>query len=228
MKFSLIDFNFSFVTGHWDYCDDGDCGPRHWPNANGLKQSPINIDLCSIKPKCDCEPFKFIHYAHPFSGEIVNNGHSVQITPKFICDIPEVSGGGLDQAYRLVQYHFHWSQQDSEGSEHTIAGLHYPVELHLVHKGVTDPEKIAVFAVFFILGDDNQALKVEADLLSEILDPSNSTKIEHAIVENKLPHNRKSFWRYDGSLTTPPCSECVTWTIFTEPVQITKEQVGYF
>ncbi|VDM49152.1 unnamed protein product [Toxocara canis] len=203
-------------------------GPCHWPNANGQHQSPINIDLSCVKHITDCAPLKFIHYAHPVHGEIVNNGHSVQVTPQFVSDVPELSGGGLDQAYRLVQYHFHWAQHDNEGSEHTLAGLHYPAELHLVHKGVTDPEKIAVVGVFLILGDDDKALKVEAGVLNKIVEPSKTTTIEHASLQHKLPHNMKSFWRYTGSLTTPPCSECVTWTIFTEPVSITKEQLAMF
>uniref|UniRef100_A0A915AAJ9 Carbonic anhydrase n=1 Tax=Parascaris univalens TaxID=6257 RepID=A0A915AAJ9_PARUN len=214
--------------GHWDYCDDGECGPCHWPNANGLHQSPINIDLGCVKRVTNYAPLKFHHYSHPFNGEIVNNGHSIQVTPQFTSDVPKISGGGLDQVYHLVQYHFHWGQQDSEGSEHTLAGLHYPAELHLVHKGDSDPEKIAVVAVFLILGGDDKALKVEAGMLDKVAVPSKSATIEHAVVEHKLPHNRNSFWRYTGSLTTPPCSEGVTWTVFTEPVSITKEQLALF
>uniref|UniRef100_A0A0M3HYF4 Carbonic anhydrase n=1 Tax=Ascaris lumbricoides TaxID=6252 RepID=A0A0M3HYF4_ASCLU len=203
-------------------------GPCHWPNANGLHQSPINIDLGCVKRVTNYAPLKFHHYSHPFNGEIVNNGHSVQITPQFTSDAPKISGGGLDQVYHLVQYHFHWGQQDSEGSEHTLAGLHYPAELHLVHKGDSDPEKIAVVAVFLILGSDDKALKVEAGMLEKVAIPSSSATIEHAVVEHKLPHNKNSFWRYTGSLTTPPCSEGVTWTVFTEPVSITKEQLALF
>uniref|UniRef100_F1LCF3 carbonic anhydrase n=1 Tax=Ascaris suum TaxID=6253 RepID=F1LCF3_ASCSU len=62
-------------------------------------------------------------------------------------------------------------------------------------------------------------------MLDKVAIPSSSATIEHAVVEHKLPHNKNSFWRYTGSLTTPPCSEGVTWTVFTEPVSITKEQV---
>lgn len=58
------------------------------------------------------------------------------------------------------------------GSEYTLAGLHYPAELHLVHEGLTNPKKIAVIGVFFVLGDDDKALHQECAVLNKIIDPS--------------------------------------------------------
>ncbi|CAG9537956.1 unnamed protein product [Cercopithifilaria johnstoni] len=212
---------------NWDYNEEGKCGPRYWPNANGRYQSPINLDLCLMKYST-VEPLKFQNYDMKLKGEIVNNGHSVQVNPHFESKVPKIGGGGLDQIYRLVQYHFHWGLHDNEGSEHTLAGLHYPIELHLVHEGITNPNKLAVIGVFFVLGFDDKALFQECTVLNKIIDPAQGQPIEEILLDDKLPKNRKSFWRYTGSLTTPPCSEIVTWTIFTEPIAITKLQLALF
>ncbi|MFH4984762.1 hypothetical protein AB6A40_011471, partial [Gnathostoma spinigerum] len=112
------------------------------------------------------------------------------------------------------------------GSEHTLGGLRYPAEMHLVHKGVDNPEKFAVVGVFLIVGNDGKALKVEENVLSKITEPSNKSHISQLKMQDKLPTNTKSFWRYNGSLTTPPCTECVTWTLFTEPISILPQQLA--
>ncbi|VDK57655.1 unnamed protein product [Gongylonema pulchrum] len=145
-------------------------GPCHWPNADGHQQSPVNLDLGLIK-HASAESLNFLNYNKGFEGEITNNGHSVQVTPHTENVWPEIHGGGLDQAYRLAQYHFHWGQHDNEGSEHTLAGLHYPAELHLVHKGVENAEKIVVVGVFLILGDDDKPLHPESIVLQKVIEP---------------------------------------------------------
>ncbi|VDM96725.1 unnamed protein product [Thelazia callipaeda] len=211
--------------GHWNYSEESENGPNNWPNADGLNQSPINLDLNLMK-YTTANPLKFINYNIKLEGEIVNTGHSVQVLPKFGDKVPKILGGDLDQTYHLVQYHFHWGLHDNEGSEHTLAGLHYPAELHLVHEGITNSSKLAVIGVFFTIGEENQALYPESTVLHKITDPAQSQTIEGILLKDKLPKNTKTFWRYDGSLTTPPCSEVVTWTIFTEPITITKFQLA--
>jgi carbonic anhydrase len=79
---------------------------------------------------------------------------TVQFLPDPQVEPPEIYGGKLDQNYRFIQYHFHWAQHDNEGSEHTVGGLRYPAELHLVHKGVQDPTKLAVLGIFLKLDDE--------------------------------------------------------------------------
>ncbi|PIC15405.1 hypothetical protein B9Z55_022392 [Caenorhabditis nigoni] len=214
------------MTGHWSYCDDDECGPNRWPT--GQHQSPINIDLGEVERKDTHDGIKFVNYDHPIQGDIVNNGHSVQMTPELRSEHPEIYGGGLDQVYRLVQYHFHWGENDNEGSEHTLGGLRYPAELHLVHQGVEDPGKLAVVGVFLQIGKEGKALSNEERVLGQLRNPETVTRVENVRLAEKLPNNRRSFWRYEGSLTTPPCSEIVTWTIFTEPVTVTHDQLELF
>jgi carbonic anhydrase len=214
-------------TDNWNYDDDGECGPCNWPGeTHGHAQSPIDLQLSKMKTICLNDHLKFVNYNKPISGEIVNNGHSIQFIPDPRIDVPEIYGGMLDQSYRFVQYHFHWAQNDNEGSEHTLGGLQYPAELHLVHKGVEDPSKLAVLGVFLTVGKDDSALRTEETVLSKILECGQRAELKNQILDFKLPENRNSFARYNGSLTTPPCSECVVWTVFTEPVSVTREQIA--
>ncbi|CAJ0569294.1 unnamed protein product, partial [Mesorhabditis spiculigera] len=214
------------MTGHWNYCEDGECGPAHWPGADGQQQSPIDIDLSFVERKDTVDGIKFTNYTKVLKGNITNNGHSVQITPTPGGELPEIFGGGLDQVYRLVQYHFHWGSTESEGAEHTLGGLSYPAELHLVHQGVEDSSRLAVLGVFLKVGKGGELLADVEQALKKIVEPNASTNLDAINIGSKLPKNTSSFFRYEGSLTTPPCSEIVTWTLFTDPLEITKEQLN--
>ncbi|CAD6185223.1 unnamed protein product [Caenorhabditis auriculariae] len=214
------------MTGHWSYYEDDGCGPTQWPN--GLRQSPVNIDLSNVVFHETNDGIKFVNYDHVLRGELVNNGHSVQLKPELYGEAPEIYGGGLDQVYRLVQYHFHWGSNCCEGSEHLIDGKSYPAELHLVHQGTEDPNMLAVIGVFLEIGDDGSALAQEEQVLSRLQYNNSSAYVENIVLADKLPINRNSFFRYSGSLTTPPCSEVVTWTVFPQPIQVTEEQLDLF
>ncbi|KAE9548055.1 hypothetical protein FO519_008732 [Halicephalobus sp. NKZ332] len=217
----------SAAVAHWDYEEDSQCGPCNWPNAKtGKQQSPIDLKLSKMKVYQLADCLKFVNYHKPLNGELINNGHSVQFVPDPRIDAPEIYGGLLDQSYRFVQYHYHWAQNDGEGSEHTLGGLSYPAELHLVHQGVDDPSKLAVLGVFLQLGKDDSALSADETVLGNIVDYGQRAEIKGQVLDLKLPENKSSFCRYHGSLTTPPCTENVLWTVFTDPISITKEQLA--
>uniref|UniRef100_A0A1I8EFK7 Carbonic anhydrase n=1 Tax=Wuchereria bancrofti TaxID=6293 RepID=A0A1I8EFK7_WUCBA len=186
----------------WDYNEESECGEfftRPKYWPNADGRNQSPINLdLCLMKYSTMERLEFLNYDVRFRGEIVNNGYSVQVKPHFI------------------------------SSEHTLAGLHYPAELHLVHEGLANPNKLAVIGVFLVLGDDDNALSQECSVLNKIIDPAQSEQIQGVLLDDKLPKNRKSFWRYTGSLTTPPCSEVVTWTIFTEPIVVTKFQLALF
>jgi carbonic anhydrase len=124
-----------------------------------------------------------------------------------------------DAQFELLQYHFH------SPSEHTVGGRHFPMEMHLVHKSADN--KLAVARVFIEEGAENAAFDpVWANLPGQ---KALETHLEHVTVnvDDLLPKNRATY-RYDGSLTTPPCSEGVKWMLFTTPIQLSAKQIGAF
>jgi carbonic anhydrase len=209
---------------HWSY--EGETGPSSWgtlspewsPCGDGTNQSPIDIDqtvradLPGMKARFMPVTLKIIHQAHVADG--INNGHTVQIN----YTEGDVLAIGEEQ-FQLVQYHFH------SPSEHTVKGQHHPMEMHLVHKSADN--KLAVIGVFIDEGAHNAAFD---PIWSNLPD----TKGEEVHVENVmvdvnqlLPASMESY-RYDGSLTTPPCSEGVKWIVMTTPIQMSAEQINAF
>lgn len=112
--------------------------------------------------------------------------------------------------------------------------------MHLVHQGIKDPTKLAVLGVFLHVVDENDedddpesvygkigaALKAEENDLERIKKAKSEIKLKGQCLNQKLPKNCDVFFRYDGSLTTPPCTENVYWTVFADPVLITRKQVN--
>lgn len=201
-------------AAHWEYA--GKTGLAHWGELEqdfascklGKEQSPI--DIRGAKP-AKLAPLGF-HY-HGGAGEIVNNGHTVQVN---LAD-----GGTLDLAsgnYKLLQFHFHTP------SEESINGKRYPLVAHLVHKN--DAGNLAVVAVLFKEGKENAALKqVFAGL------PAKAGE-KHALADEidlaSLLPARHAYYAYQGSLTTPPCSEGVHWQVLKQPVELSKGQLASF
>lgn len=180
-----------------------------FPEATeGQSQSPINIVTARSVP--GKHKVKF-HYQG--SKEHVDNlGHTVKVTYD--------SGSSLEydgQSYDLVQFHFHTP------SEHLLDGVTYPMEMHLVHAQHDHPEHLLVVGVLFKEGNPNGLLdKLIADV------PEHAG--EHADKEAKLDASsilRKGdgYFHYEGSLTTPPYSETVTWLVLDQPHDASAEQI---
>jgi len=209
---------------HWGY--EGDTGPANWgtlsaewsPCGDGKNQSPINIDqtvradLPEMKAKFPPTSLRIIHTTHV--ADEINNGHTIQIN---YTDGDVLTIG--DEQFKLVQYHFH------APSEHTVKGQHHAMEMHMVHASTTG--KLAVIGVFIDEGTHNAAFD---PILSNLPATNGSeTHIENVMVDVNqfLPSNVESY-RYDGSLTTPPCSEDVKWIVMTTPIQTSAEQIAAF
>jgi carbonic anhydrase len=199
---------------HWAYAGEG--GPEHWGEldeayeacAIGLEQSPIDLNNADLE---DLGNIAF-HY-QPSQVNILNNGHTIQVNYDEGSYI-EVNG----ERYNLLQFHFHMP------SEHTVAGLSYAGELHLVHQNAAGA--LAVVGIFLDSGVENLALApVWANL------PEHESEVEATgdTVDAAafLPADQQTF-RYPGSLTTPPCSEGVSWFVMAEPVQLAPSQVDQF
>ena len=151
-------------------------------------------------------------------------------------DPPIISGGLLESGYRLLQFHFHWATGKSNGSEHSIGGQRYTGEMHLVHLRNDLPDMnaalnltdgLAVLAVFLHL---NESLHHPTTVLAPITRcAANVTyKGEECRIQANLSladflPDHDNFFSYYGSLTTPPCSQTVLWTVLTQPIPVSRQ-----
>ncbi len=197
----------------WGYI--GDTGPENWGTldpafrmcAEGKNQSPV--DLRGFV-ESELEPLKFAYRAG--STEILNNGHAIQVN---YAPGSTLKVGG--HQFELKQIHFH------APSESTIEGRSFPMEAHLVH---ADREgNLAVVAVMYEEGDANARM---AELWKKMpAQKGQRNALAAGSVEELMPKNR-DYYRFNGSLTTPPCSEGVRWLVLKTPVEVSKEQVEEF
>ncbi len=200
---------------HWSYSEDE--GPENWGSLDeryaicekGTIQSPINI-VSSEAIDAKLSPLNFINKKK--AKDFIFNGHALQVNfPK---------GNKLELAgktYNLVQMHFHTP------SENTIDGKSFPMEAHLVHK---DGSKLAVVAVMFEIGKENPFLNKLLRSMPNEEETKKDLKSE-VLAYNLLPSS-KEYFTFNGSLTTPPCSEGVKWIVLKTPVQLSKDQLKDF
>lgn len=189
---------------HWDHDTHG---PGCWGGfaqecQQGHMQSPIDIKSKAHKGLKGSFVLKMNEDVHT-TADVVDNGHAIQVNVK--------NGGKLvldGRAYTLVQFHFHGH------SEHTIDGKQYALEGHLVHKSADG--HLAVVGVMFNEGDNNPVLD---NVLGGI---GRTIRIDP---QDLLPNDKKHYYHYVGSLTTPPCTEGVQWYILKKPVTASKDQI---
>ena len=197
---------------HWTY--EGDEGPAHWDDlclgfnaCAGASQSPVNIEQST--PNANLA--SILKNYHSSSVHILNNGHTEQFNYDGGSSI--VFGG---ETYDLLQFHFHTP------SEHRVNGISYPMEVHLVHKNAATG-KLAVIGILFEEGAENELLKK----FTAHLPANKDEKYEAADtydVADLLPSS-DGYYTYAGSLTTPPCSEIVTWLVLKNHVIASVEQI---
>ena len=205
---------FAAEGAHWSY--EGGNGPAKWGDldaaskvcALGAQQSPINI----VAPiKSQLPPLK-LNWAKS-ADTIVNNGHTIQL------NFAEGSTLGVgDAKYKLLQVHFH------RPSEHMIGGKSYPMEAHFVHRA--DSGALAVVGVLMSTGKPNAAFaRVIATMPAREGPP---VKADPGFNPNGMLPTKLSYYRYPGSLTTPPCAETVEWLLLTSPIQVAEADVAAF
>ncbi|GAB1621248.1 carbonic anhydrase family protein [Agarivorans albus] len=201
-------------NGHWGY--SGHQGPEHWGElapefslcASGKNQSPINI---AGTTKGELPTLALSYKAA--GSEVINNGHTIQVNYQ-----PGSNISLAGHSFELKQFHFH------SPSENTLKGKSFPLEAHFVH--ADEDGHLAVVAVMFEQGDENQELaKAWAQMpkhageQAALLDPVDGLAL--------WPKSHE-YYRFNGSLTTPPCSEGVTWLVLKKPVSASEQQIRDF
>ncbi|NJN65468.1 MAG: carbonic anhydrase family protein [Chloroflexaceae bacterium] len=206
----------SHEAAHWSY--EGNTGPSHWGDLSpdyrtcktGKNQSPI--DLTGAMPVANLPELIVNYRTLPVSATMHNNTHTIQVD--------ENTGSTLiynGTTYRLLQYHFH------NPSEHTINGEPAAMELHLVHRD--DEGNYLVVGVLFEAGAENPVLAGFWDALPE--EEGETTLGAEVNIADILPIDG-IYEAYEGSLTTPPCTEGVHWIMMKTPVEMSQEQIDYY
>ncbi|KAL4223216.1 carbonic anhydrase [Mactra antiquata] len=225
----------------WTY--RGSLGPDHWhldyPHCGGVKQSPIDvitddviIDIERLTPVV-FSGFDVVSSTAEFTLE--NNGHTVKVTLNDKKN--QIKGGGLPGVFVAEQFHFHWGATDSRGSEHSLNGNHFPMEMHVVHynkkygnitEAIDKKDGLAVLGFFFEVGRFNRHFDEIIHHFQDIKFKNDNVSIHSIPLVQLMPAKLLQFYRYQGSLTTPPCYESVTWTLFNQTIEIAEEQLEEF
>jgi len=199
---------------HWTY--SGHEGPEHWGTLDasystcttGKNQSPINLTnmIEGELPSLDVKYKKG-------GNEILNNGHTIQVNY-----LPGNTITVGERTFELKQFHFH------SPSENTIEGELFPLEAHLVHADAAG--NLAVVAVMFREGVENAELEKVWQRIPE--KEGVSVVLSSAADANNILPKDHDYYRFNGSLTTPPCSEGVNWFVMKTPVTASKQQIAKF
>jgi carbonic anhydrase len=201
---------------HWGY--SGENGPEHWAAMEdsfatcgvGKHQSPIDIKDAVKK---SLPPIEFAYQATPLM--VTDTGHSFQVNAA-------PGSGGITvggERYDLVQFHFH------RPSEESIDGRRYSMVAHLVHKNAKG--ELAVVAVLIRKGESNQFLKAVFDNFPASGKQESSVAGATVNLSELIP-SKHGYFTFDGSLTTPPCSESVRWFVLKSAVEASESQIKQF
>jgi carbonic anhydrase len=195
-------------ASHWAYT--GEEGPDRWGElassfstcGTGTAQSPVDLPS-TAEPEDD----DLVLAYSPVDEEAVDTGHTLQLNAQ--------PGAGLTYGgveYALQQVHYH------DPSEHTIDGLNAPVEFHFVNRDAEG--NLLVLGVLGVQGEHNEAFEPLVGAATAGVMPAASTVDVPAMMPSSLHH-----FAYEGSLTTPPCTEGVQWLVFDTPVQLGQDQI---
>jgi len=205
---------------------------ENYPACSGKKQSPINVVSTMAKYDPALGKFKLSGFTNSAPYIVKNNGHTIQLDIGYEATS---QGGGLPGVFKALQFHFHWSANDlGKGSEHLFNSKAFPLEVHIVHmntkyasvtEALNHSDGLAVLGFFFEVGNANPAIGKFLNAIPAIKGNATSGAFSISDLIGSLS-NLDDYFRYQGSLTTPPCSEAVIWTVFHKKLTISKDQLS--
>ncbi|XP_052176438.1 alpha carbonic anhydrase 1, chloroplastic [Diospyros lotus] len=204
----VADFSYGGSTGPENW---GSLSPEYAACSAGKLQSPVDITTAEVVHNKALKPLKRKYFS--VNATLINYGFNVAM---------EFGDAGRltinDKNYTLSRMHWHTP------SEHTINGVRYDAELHLVH--MADDGSHSVVAFLYKVSSDDDPILSEIQNKLVKLGEEKAERVEVGTFDIwKLSRNTRNYYRYHGSLTTPPCSEDVIWNVFAKVKEITKEQV---
>ncbi|CAF3379446.1 unnamed protein product [Rotaria socialis] len=216
----------------WNYEDHG---PFLWsqtyPECAGRQQSPIDLGYFNVTPRKFPSFWFSPHFNSYLPFTLKNNGHTVvgelaaQVHPTSIL---QLSGGDLPGIFTFTNFHLHWGSSPTVGSEHTINGLHGAGEAHFVFTNLMT-KQVAVLGFFIVVSPDQEQTAWRSYVDNAVTLIREGTHFNFMASLMKLmetENNFQDFWRYNGSLTTPPCTEGVIWTIFNSHIKFSNDELS--
>lgn len=213
------DYNGGSAEENKSFAYTGDVGPAYWaeldPENNGAclsdtSQSPV--DVTGAVPDASLTALSL--ELRDTAIHMINNGHTLEL------EYHEGSSMGLNgNTYDLLQFHFHTL------SEHAVSGQRGAMELHAVFKDAASGN-LAVIGMLYNIGEENSFLEHLVDHLPP--EPGESVEIENEVNLLDGLTDTSQYFRYSGSLTTPPCSPIVTWTVLKQPATMSESQFQAF
>jgi len=210
--------------------------------STGKQQTPV--DLCGAKAFDGTAPsikFDSANWDKPNKFNIKNTGHALQLD--VTSNAPVLNAGNLafrvgrsttdgDSTWKLAQMHFHWGRSATEGSEHYIQGVQYPLEAHFVHFNskyptISDAVSSGNSDALLVVGQMYTLGSSESAALTTIGNEASRATTDGVAMNGdvnfaQLVNDKASFYSYAGGLTTPGCNEVVTWIVMDSPITITR------
>ncbi|XP_035891485.1 carbonic anhydrase 13-like [Anopheles stephensi] len=236
------------APGSFSYNEKDKNGPSHWyrvdARCGGRYQSPILLNTSSAQLVSRKRPLRLDGQTNlPQTILLQNDGHSAKFTYNWRNgDRPVLRGGPLKTKYLFDQFHFHWGVNSTVGSEHVYDYQRYPMEIHLVfYNGLYESfqeareqvDGIAVVGLFYEIYQHSvdEQLNTWTRFLRNVVEPNSEFTIPfidtfplyEVIGDVEWP-----YFSYEGSLTTPPCLETVTWIVSTKPLLVTEKEMRQF
>ncbi|XP_018569036.1 carbonic anhydrase 2 isoform X2 [Anoplophora glabripennis] len=204
-------------------------------------QSPIQLNHDESIHHDHFEPLEFHgHWDDEGEATFTNNGFTATLR-FYDRELPILKGGPLhDDQYVFEQLHFHWSEDDHSGCEHIFEGRAYSMEAHAVHYNQkysdficaqNKPDGLAVVAFFIQATDneDNPCFNKLSTAVKDMIKINSRTNVApDCLTWFKDEAHCKGYYTYQGSLTTKPYTESVTWILYPQPIHVSRQQVANF